>query len=438
MKSASLSIPGWEDKRPIDYYFAKKLAPDAEEPVSLFLANLLKAAREGHLCIEAALPLPDYLFEEALVEENGRIYLRRNWECEKRFLKHYRRLKEEIPAIPIPDLKLDLLEEEQKEAIQNAAKRTLSLICGGPGTGKTFTAATLIRSFLPYLEPIVAAPTGKAAANLRLALQGLCPITTLHSMLKKRHSAADLVLVDEASMIDAELMASLFSSIKPGARLVLIGDRDQLPPVETGHFFADLAEDRDLVTELRRCLRVELNTIVDMARDVKEGKCIPSLPMPDFEAIAEAVFERKACVLTPLRHVVDYLNNKLLKEHRMRGGTRFPIMVRVNDPALDLYNGDVGELAPAERCAYFGERKVPEYLLPRYEYAYVISVHKSQGSEYDEVMILLPEGSEAFGREMLYTAITRARKRVDVHAAEGVVLQIVSKREHRLSGLKYA
>lgn len=411
------------------------MAPHEGEPVLLFLAALLKAAREGHLCVESSVELPDYLFDEALVEEKGRIYLRRNWECEQRFLKHYRRLKEETPFIPIPEPHMEELEPEQEQAIQHAAKRSLSLICGGPGTGKTFTAATLIRHFLAFLEPVVAAPTGKAAANLRRALQGLCPVMTLHSLLKKRYLGADLVLVDEASMIDAELMAALFSSIKSGARLVLIGDRDQLPPVETGHFFADLAKDPDIVTELGRCLRAELSEIVDMARAVKEGKHVPTLPMPDFETIAEAVFERKACVLTPLRHIVDSLNRKLLKQHQKLGGKRFPIMVRVNDPVLELYNGDVGELAPDEGCAYFGERKIPDYLLPHYEYAYVISVHKSQGSEYDEVLILLPEGSEAFGREMLYTAITRAKKRVRIYAAEGVLSPILSKREHRLSGL---
>jgi len=250
---------------------------------------------------------------------------------------------------------------------------------------------------------------------------------------------ADLVLVDEASMIDAELMASLFSAMKEGARLILIGDKDQLPPVESGNFFADLADEKEIVTSLGRCLRAELNEIVEMAQAVKEGRCIPAQPLPEWAHIIEAVFERKACVLTPLRYGpfgVNRLNQKLLKEHQARGGNRFPIMITVNEAALDLYNGDLGELVPAEKCAYFGERKVPEYLLPHYEYAYVLSVHKSQGSEYDEVMVLLPDGSEVFGREMLYTALTRAKKRVSIYASEGILPKIVSKHERRLSGLK--
>ncbi len=429
-----------EENSPVDFYFAKKMAPHASEPVSQFLADLLKAAREGHLCLplDKNLDLPKHLFTEALVEENGRVYLRRNWECEKKFIKYFERLNNQPPAIDIPDFEIsEPLEPEQKQAIFNAVKFSLSLICGGPGTGKTYTAATLIKKFLPYLDVVVAAPTGKAAANLRGALEGVCEVMTLHALLRKKRVRADLVVVDEASMIDAELMAALFSAIKEGARLVLIGDKNQLPPVESGNFFADLAEGNACMIELGRCLRAELKEIVDMAQAVKSGLSIPSLPIPRIEELIEGVFERQACVLTPLRHGpfgVNRLNERLHKEDRIRGGKRFPIMITVNDSSCDLYNGDVGVLVPEEECAYFRERKVPIYRLPHYEFAYVLSVHKSQGSEYDEVIVLLPEGSEVFGREMLYTAITRAKKRVVIYAAEGIVSQIVAKKERRLSG----
>lgn len=420
------------------------MAPEGSESLQRFLANLLKAAREGHLCfpLETGMKLPSYLLKEALVEKEGHVYLRRNWECEQKFLNHLVRLKNEMPDLVVPiEFRLNSsLEPEQKKAILNASKRSLSLICGGPGTGKTFTAATLIRSFLPYLEVVVAAPTGKAASNLRRSLEGLCMVQTLHSLLKKRYLTADLVVVDEASMIDAEMMASLFSAIKEGARLVLIGDKDQLPPVESGNFFSELAGEKELVTMLGRCLRAELQEIVEMAQAVKRGEEVPFSPLPELKYIVEAVLERGACVLTPLRHGpwgVQRLNRLLLKEHLLGGGKRFPIMIRVNDPILDLYNGDIGELIPEEKKACFGEREIPEYQLPHYEYAYVLSVHKSQGSEYDEVIILLPEGSEVFGRQMLYTAVTRAKKRVEIYASEGVLSQILSKREHRFSGFTH-
>lgn len=424
----------------IDLFFAKTVAPEAPDSVTQFLANLVKGAREGHLCLplDPGLELPPHLFDTFLVEKEGRIYLRRNWECEDRFLEHASRLKRTLPAITLPELSLPVLEPEQKRGILQAASRSLSLICGGPGTGKTYTAVTLIQSVLPYLKPVVAAPTGKATANLRKALKGICPIETLHSLLKKSFLTADLVLVDEASMIDAELMAKLFSAIKEGGRLVLIGDRDQLPPVETGHFFADLAQDEELVTSLGKSLRAELKEIVEWAGAVKEGKEIPFAPMPDFEELCRAVFEEKAVVLTPLRHGpfgVNRLNQKLHMEHLKRGGKEIPIMITVNENALELFNGDVGILDCEKECAYFGERQFPAYLLPPYEYAYVLSVHKSQGSEYDRIIVLLPEGSEVFGREMLYTAITRAKKQVTLFAAPGILTQIVAKSVTRYSGL---
>ncbi|MEZ5315215.1 MAG: AAA family ATPase [Chlamydiales bacterium] len=426
----------WKDKSLVDYYFAKKLAPDGEDSLLLFLGDLLKAAREGHFCIRAKRSLPSYLFKEALVQEKDRVYLKRNWDCEQSFIHHYHRLKSEIPSISIPDPEFEaVLQLEQKQAILHTFQRSLSLICGGPGTGKTFTAAVLIQKVIPYLKPIVAAPTGKAAANLRHALDGICDVHTLQSLLKKQYLGYDLVLVDEASMIDADLMTRLFSLINRGSRLVLVGDRDQLPPVETGHLFVDLAKDLTLVSELNKCLRTDLSRITEMARAVKEGRSVEILPIPDFATISHAVFEERVSILTPLRHTVDVLNKKLLKEGHHRGGHRFPIMICVNDPSVELYNGDVGELIPDEKCAYFGKKRVPECLLPRYDYAYVISVYKSQGSEYDEVMILLPEGSEVFGREMLYTAITRAKKKVTIYGSEEVLRQILEKKEHRLSGL---
>lgn len=424
----------------IDFYFAKRVAPEASEPIIHFLANLVKGAREGHLCLplDPGLALPSHLFDSILVEQEGRIYLRRNWECEERFLEHARRLKNSSPAITLPELSLPALEPEQKRAIIQAVSRSLSLICGGPGTGKTYTAVTLIQSTLPYLKAVVAAPTGKATANLRRALKGICPVETLHSLLKNPFLSADLVLVDEASMIDAELMAKLFTAIKEGGRLVLIGDRDQLPPVETGHFFADLAHDGELVTPLGRSLRAELKEIIEWASAVKEGREIPAAPLPDFKELCRAVFEEQAIVLSPLRHGpfgVNWLNQKLHAEHLKREGKEIPIMITVNESALELFNGDIGILDCENECAYFGERTFPAYLLPPYEYAYVLSVHKSQGSEYERVIVLLPEGSEVFGREMLYTAITRAKKRVTLFAAPGVLTQIIAKRASRYSGV---
>ncbi len=434
--------------KPIDHYFAAKFLPVG--PSFDFLAHLLQKAREGHLCVamssldphllEGAERLPEELIGEIVHKEGDRIYLMRNWVGEQTFLRELNRLKGAPPKIEIKNLDLtgEGLEAEQKAAIHHAANASLSLICGGPGTGKTYTAKKMIEHFLPTVgrRIVVAAPTGKATANLRRHLSSFCPVQTLHKLLQKRYLPDDLIVVDEASMIDAELMARLFTAVKTGARLILLGDPDQLPPVESGHFFVDLACDEPLVSSLTTCLRTELQEIVDLAAAVKRGEKIHHEPLPSYEEIAEAVFERKETLLTPMRHGpfgVHRLNRFL---HERDLGSRLPIMITVNKPDLDLYNGDIGVHDLEKRVAYFGKREISEYLLPKHEYAYAMSVHKSQGSEYDHVRVLVPEGSEVFGKEMLYTAITRAKKGIRIHADEGVIEAVVKQKTERFSGLK--
>lgn len=441
---------------PIDFLFAKKVFPDAPEKASHFLAHLLKTAREGHLCLhlsepsllEGAALLPETLFDEILVRRENRIYLRRNWECEHRFLTHLQRIRSQKPALAIhlgEELEKESLNQEQKQAILKVASQSLTLISGGPGTGKTYTAARLIHIFLAkgIKRVVVAAPTGKATANIRTALgnlSSLCTIKTLHSLLKQKEIWADLILVDEGSMVDAELMATLFSAVQEGARLVLLGDKDQLPPIESGHFFSDLSRDPESVAELKTCLRAELQEIVEWAACIKRGEPIPFTPLPDVRQLIQEIVARKITVLTPLRKGlfgVEYLNQQLFLEHEKRGAQEVPIMVTVNNPTLELFNGDTGILNLENRIATFsGERHFPEYLLPRYEYAYVLSVHKSQGSEYERVMVILPKGSEIFGREMLYTALTRAKKHVTLFAHEGVVEKLVTTPSQRHSGVR--
>lgn len=444
---------------PIDFLFAAKIFPAAPQPAARFLAYLLKSAREGHLCVcvdlldgglkEGLSLIPPSLFETFLVLEEGRIYLRRTWEHENRFLIHLKRLRSQKPACEIPAewlnerLKNELLNVEQKRAIKQAAANALTLISGGPGTGKTYTAATLLRLFFEggVRNMIVAAPTGKATANMRTALGPLaekCTIQTLHSLVRKEKLEADLIVIDEGSMVDAERMSKLFRGVKEGARLVLLGDKDQLPPVESGNFFADLSKDPTLITELKICLRTELQGIIDQAAQVKRGEVIPTLPLPDLKTLLKIIMEQEIHVLTPLRkgiYGVDHLNQQLYREHQKRGDRKIPIMITANDPYVELFNGDTGFLCKEEKMAYFsGGRRLPEHLLPPYDYAYVLSVHKSQGSEYEHVMILLPQGAEHFGREVLYTALTRAKKTALVYAHEGIVEQLVRNQTERFSG----
>lgn len=479
---------------PVDLFFAKRLYPEGLDEPFLFLAYLLASAREGHLCVSAingrlsptlgsewderlcagASRLPARLFDRFIIRFENHYYLKRHWECEQRFMKEWSRLKQETPFHPISpewllgELEKESLEPEQKAAILKAASQTLTVICGGPGTGKTFTAYTLVRLFRQAFkgEVALAAPTGKAVANLRMAQEKSDPagltIDTLHTLLKKRYLSADLVLVDESSMVDAELMASLFEAVKEGARLILLGDKDQLPPVESGNFFADLSADPMHTAELSRCLRTDLEEIVALARNVKKGNPVPFQPLPNLKALIAGIANKLPLteemspkleklyqafrVLCPLRQGlfgIDHLN-ALLKEEHLLAARRarvekiaFPIMITANDPSIGLFNGDTGFFVEADRSAYFGDRKIPDHLLPRYEYAYVLSVHKSQGSEYRDVWILLPKGSEVFGKEMLYTAVTRAKRSVEIYADASPLTSILSKHSQRLSGIDY-
>ncbi len=405
----------------IDQIFSKRFNG------GVFLEALLKSAREGHLCLEVGdLVFPSFgekdeeIKKEAkeiskiVVRKKNRYYLQRNWEIEEEFLKHFERLmQQKLDPIPFAhDPELDI---EQNEAIATAFFHPFSLISGGPGTGKSFTAKKMIEAFSGKVA--VGAPTGKATANLR----GLpCTTKTVHALLSKRRLLPyDLIIIDEGSMIDADLMRRLFASVPTGARLVILGDRDQLPPIDTGHFFADLTK-KAPCSYLKKCHRAELKEIVDLAAAVKKGEMIPYEPLENLPKKPKEV-----TLLTPLRkgpYGVDQLNALYHGENR----GKVPIIITENRGGF--VNGEVGYIEGEETS--FG---VKPQLLPNYEYAYALSVHKSQGSEYDEVWLLLPPGSERFGREVLYTAITRAKKKVRIFAAPNILEMCLEKQAKRLS-----
>ena len=281
---------------PIDLYFAKKVLrqyPNLPQESLSFFANLMAFSRSGHIClkmsdlckIDSESEKMIFFLREFLqanpknfpvFEKNGRFYLQRNWVYETRFLSHCKRLMQTIPD-EIQDFQMDpKLNCLQKEAIVKVIRHPLSLITGGPGTGKTYTAAKLIESL--HLEKecriVLTAPTGKAAARLEAGIGKRPNIQcgTLHSLLGIRSSRdfeeegsillADLVIVDECSMIDVRLFAHLLASLKEGCRLILMGDADQLPSIESGSVFADLIDaSREgfplPCTHLQMCMRSE-------------------------------------------------------------------------------------------------------------------------------------------------------------------------------------
>jgi exodeoxyribonuclease V alpha subunit len=205
-----------------------------------------------------------------------------------------------------------------------------------------------------------------------------------------------------------------------------LGDGNQLPPIESGSLFNDLI---DLVptAHLTKCLRSDRKEILDLASSILEGKT----PSPHGPLSID--FNQSAMILTPLREGpwgVKALN-QLLKGSRKET----PIIITRNDTETGLSNGDMGLLISATEALIEG-RRFSISALPAYELAFALSIHKSQGSEFDDVVVLVPPGSEQFGREVLYTAVTRARRSVTLLGDPDTIAKTVQHTCSRKSGIR--
>lgn len=540
----------------IDLYLAEMLLP-LKDPIEsfVFLVVVCAISRLGHLCLrieenqiipslqlfslqgedrelleklvrEGEKQLPQKLYS-SITEEGvcktplcrfqGASYLQKNWLLQQDFFFHVQRLLS-FSLPPIQEERLSclfadsVLTEGQKLAAKKALTSPVSLITGGPGTGKSFTAVEILRAFLQLqpeskrekLQIKLAAPTGKAASLLeKNILQKIGKLSTvvcgtIHSFLSEKvlHGTlvADFLLVDEASMIDAKLFVRLLSALRPGGCLIFMGDKDQLPPVELGSFFSDLIEKSEAlslpVTFLQKSLRVETTSLQRLAESVlagdhrsvqaEEGVQLLSASISEwkervwqecqkFFSFASPLQDDYTGVLTTLDRFkilscmrqgplgVEHLNQEILHRflHNIRDEEWFlaPILITKNDKNLQLMNGDVGVLLarsssykrgqyiPGDK-AYFlskeeerGSRMIEALVLPSFEFAYCLSVHKSQGSEYETVLLLVPSGSERLGKEVLYTGVTRAKKNVTILTEEQTLLLLLRNSARKYSGL---
>lgn len=570
----------------LDYDLTHRLLrnyPTVGQEVALFICHLILASKDGHLCVQVndddinptvqqlwqneegsllshdeAKTITQLILEgsrqipkELISTQNGNLpntpickegnlyYLQRLWVYETLFLTNLKKHLEAPPALSLHSdcLLQDIqklnkegkLTEEQAQAIIQGCTNSLTLITGGPGTGKTYTAGYLIKAFWEHLgeeqqkefQIVLAAPTGKAAANLQQSLNRVAstldnfPIIqakTLHTLLGLKHASpskesvhltADLVIVDESSMIDVRMMAALFEALKPGSRLILLGDKHQLPAVEAGGVFVDLINIQRShpqltipCTTLSTCMRAELKTLIDFAQLINEGRSqdvIKQLAHSNGHGVKRLLFKEdtraaqeeliahvipqfptiihqgqrpeqlldlfeSTRLLSPIRKGpfgVETLNQliweKICHHIPMNGFIALPIMITQNDYRQELFNGDTGILIrrlplhnlSTDDYAFFPSRldddkvrRFPAVLIPKHELAYCLSVHKSQGSEFDHVVLVLPEGSELFGREVLYTAVTRARKSLEIYGADTVIQKTVENQGLRLSGLE--
>jgi exodeoxyribonuclease V alpha subunit len=546
-----------------------RLGNERSETVLLAAALAVRGVRTGSVCVELATVADSVVPEEdappvdlpwpadwaeltgsplvavgpgaswrPLRLVDGLLYLDRYWQQEQLV----RRELDQRAARPAPEVDLSSLTtlfpgpapDRQRLAAAVAAGRWVSVLTGGPGTGKTHTVARLLRLLADQPGPApriaLAAPTGKAAARLQEAVQeqaaavGLqvdLTASTLHRLLgwrpdsrsRFRHDAGnhlpyDVVVVDESSMVPLTMMARLLEAVRPTARLVLVGDPDQLTPVEAGAVLSDLvhrpaaaaaasglpagvaAADLDLDDAEREQLR---NGVVRLRVSHRYGEAIGGLAEAVRAGNADRVLEllatEDALSLDPgtdqleaeVRAVGEEMRvageagdaerslgllarHRLLCAHRHGpAGVSFwnerisrwtggapgewrpgqPLLVTANDYENSLYNGDTGVVVAdggVVRAAFprsGGAELVPLSRLSAVTTAHALTVHRSQGSQYEAVTVVLPPaGAAILSRELLYTAVTRASGRVRVVGSEESVRAAVGRQVVRASGLR--
>lgn len=500
------------------------------------------------------------------VLEDNRLSFRRFWSYENKLFKWVTDRVENLSDPLITDLHkshLDQLFPEkideinwQKVAAGMSVIKPFLIISGGPGTGKTTTVARILalhqRLAGRPLRIVLAAPTGKAAGRMGEALtEQLKSISmseeersgfpseakTVHRLLsgiesrdnllppiEKKTLPYDMIVVDEASMIDLTLMNRLISHIDEKTTLILLGDKDQLASVEAGSVFADLCQKkensfRSKTSKLLQQMGIDKNLpeqqqssindsivyliksyrfdeesgIGGLADVIKNGsadeKKLKKL-FHDFddishhafsygkgediqrilEGLAEKVklskkmnhqddlmkFWKQSVWLAVLRRGLtgterlNQLMEKYLMDHRMvqmENGWYHgrPIMITQNDYSLGIFNGDLGVCVREGdgKLHVFVEsgnsvQKVSPQRLVHFTPAFFITVHKSQGSEFDQVQLLLPkEDTPLISRELLYTAVTRSRKAFEVHGSLDLVIRGIERPLERFTGLRH-
>lgn len=505
-----------------------------------------------------------------LMLDGERLYLGRYWAMERTLARNIQqRLADSVEADP--DTMCELLDtlfpdeadgsvNGQKVAAIIALLQRFCVISGGPGTGKTTTVTRILLLLKKLLGDelqriMLVAPTGKAAARLveslkkekaRLSQDGYAEYlqgipdeaSTIHRLLgiqpgqvaPRYHRAnplpLDLILVDEASMIDLPLMQRLLDAVPQQARVIILGDRDQLASVEAGSVLADLCghgryqayrpalgqmlqelagrdtsqEDSQVLPEMADHIAV-LHKSYRFDQQSGIGRLATAVNGGDLEAVQVLAAQDFAGELQWLRldpqdmeaglkgwvqqHYSVYLQHKepamalqafmefqvlcalregpfgvqelnlhieslLTRYAGLPGGQRFyhgrPIMITRNDYHLNLFNGDIGLLFqdPEQKgklYAWFQQadgslRAISPARLPQHETVFAMTIHKSQGSEFNTVMLVLPDIPQALlTRELIYTGITRAREHIILCAEQHVLADAIGKRVQRESGL---
>lgn len=539
--------------------------PEADEWIAAWRASPWISEPDAGVIAPASFPL---------VLENGLLYLRRYHEYERGLASGLKRLAAQSPTSvdfatiqPLFDALFPQADEgdRQARAAALALVQSLLLITGGPGTGKTSTIARLLLLLIAQadangaaLRIALAAPTGRAADRMSESLQAAVanleasPLgrpnwlaalprqaSTLHRLLGSRpgspqfqHHAGqplplDVVVVDEASMVDMPLMSKLVDAVADGARLILLGDRDQLPSVEAGDVLAaigDAAGDGETLSEAlasslapllpavprmdvapavvpamersplfghrvqllrgyRQSAELDLSPLANAVRDGDADAALGYLrdgqlrgvhfheetasPLAsdsrnallahwralaaETEPAAALAAADRLRLLTALREGpqgASTLNAQI--EGALAGAQRETyfhgrlLLVTENSYRHGLFNGDVGiclRQADGTVAVFFssGGQEVRAFhpaALPAHASAFALTVHKAQGSEFDQAWIVLPQqDARTLTRELLYTALTRARNQMHLFAREDILRTLLARKAQRVTGL---
>ncbi len=436
-----------------------------------------------------------------------------------------------------------------------------TIITGGPGTGKTTTVAKILAILFainPNLKVALAAPTGKAAARMAESLKastalatsnipesiaakfGLLQPSTIHRLLGFiknspyfKHNQTnplnyDVVIVDEASMIDVALFAKLLNAIGPQTRIILLGDKNQLASVEAGSLFGDLCQTQQNLNLFNTQTAAFINNFVNNVEEEINANSIANNHQnhPLYQHIVELKFSHrfknnegiglfskaiiennvsqinnfilakadtqvaidtqysktffedfiagyeeyihesdikvalqkfnKLRILCAIResdqglyalnkNVEKYLSSKNLIDTRSEFYNHRPIIITSNNYVLELFNGDIGLIRPDEdgelKAWFEGENGEIKSVLPglinKTETVYAMTIHKSQGSEFEQVLVVLPQQQNIaiLTRELLYTGITRAKSKVFLQGTQAVILQAADAQVKRTSGI---
>ncbi|WP_412770028.1 exodeoxyribonuclease V subunit alpha [Mycolicibacterium mucogenicum] len=526
------------------------LAEETGDVVALAVGMAVRALREGSVCVDLTTvaddiggdlpwPAPAELMAAVAgspltgtairLDHERLLYLDRYWREEQQVCTDLLALSAQ-PSQPVSDAALERLFPppgfaEQRAAAQLALTQPVTVLTGGPGTGKTTTVARLLALLAQAAHPgrlriALAAPTGKAAARLQEAvsaevakletadrdrLSGLRAVT-LHRLLGGRPDSAsrfkhhrgnrlphDVVVVDETSMVSLTLMARLLEAVRPDTRLLLVGDPDQLTSVQAGAVLADLVDgltdhpsiriaalhtthrfgaaigglaeairsgDADQVLALLRAGDAAIEFIEDAEpaaalRPVLVGHALKvracALLGAGADGLAAMDEHRLLCAHRDGPYGVRHWNRQVERWITDETGQATwspwypgrPLLVTANDYALGIYNGDTGlvaagpdgvqvYIAGATATQQFSSSRITDV-----ETMYALTIHKSQGSQADEVTVILPPAdSRLLTRELFYTAVTRAKKKVRIVGSADEVRAAVQRQALRASGLR--